>query len=60
MGYIQDLEKELRDGLAEMDDEELIKFFKEKVLESYRNGAQSAKPARGKGVTSQGQAKRYG
>lgn len=54
MGYIQDLEKELRDRMADMDEEELIKFFKEKVLESYRNGAQSAKPAKGKGRTFQG------
>ena len=51
MGYIQDLEKDLRDRMADMDDEELIKFFKEKVLESYRNGAQSAKPAKGEGRT---------
>ena len=54
MGYIQDLEGELRDRLPEMNDEELVKFFKEKVLESYRNGAQSAKPAKGKGRTFQG------
>ncbi len=59
MGYIQDLEKELRDRVAEMDEEELIKFFKEKVLESYQNGAQSGRPVKGKG-TSQSQAKRYG
>jgi hypothetical protein len=54
MGYIQDLEKELRDRLPDMDDEELIKFFKEKVFESYRNGAQSARPAKGKPRTFQG------
>lgn len=60
MGYIQDLEKELRDNLPEMDDEELVKFFKEKVLESYRNGAQSARQARGKGTASLRQANGYG
>ena len=38
-----------------MDEKELIKFFKEKVLESYRNGVQSVKPTKGKGRTFQGQ-----
>jgi hypothetical protein len=61
MGYIQDLEKELRDRLPDMNDEELIKFFKEKVLESYRNGgAQSGQPAKGKGTASRRQANGYG
>jgi len=32
-------------------EEELVKFFKEKVLESYRNGAHSAKSAKRKGRT---------
>jgi len=59
MGYLQDLEKELRDRFAEMDEEKLIKFFKEKVLESYRNGAQVAKPARGKGRFPYGRVKGY-
>jgi len=61
MGYINNLEKELRDRLPDMDDEELIKFFKEKILESYRNGgAQSGQPARGKGTASRRQANGYG
>lgn len=60
MGYIQDLEKELRENLRDMDEEDLIKFFKEKVLESYRNGVESARPAKGKGRTFPSQAKRYG
>lgn len=54
MGYIQDLEKELREEIGQMDAEQLIKYFKQKVLESYRNGAQSARPAKGKGRTFQG------
>jgi hypothetical protein len=33
MGYIQDLEGELRERIDGMDQEELIKFFKEKVLD---------------------------
>ena len=47
MGYIQDLEKELRAKLPQMDDENLVKFFKDKVWESYRNGVEaSKKPSR--------------
>ena len=47
MGYIQDLEKELRAKLPQMDEENLVKFFKDKVWESYRNGVEvSKKPSR--------------
>jgi len=62
MGYIQDLERELRDVLDDMSKEELIKFFKEKILESYRNGMSLGKPTKGGGrypkgrSTSNGQA----
>jgi hypothetical protein len=45
MGYIQDLEKELREKIDQMDMEALIKFFKDKVLESYRNGLRDSKRA---------------
>ncbi len=43
MGYIQDLEKELRAKLPQMDEENLVKFFKDKVWESYRNGMGASK-----------------
>tara|TARA_B100000315_G_scaffold146425_1_gene135357 strand:+ start:147 stop:737 length:591 start_codon:yes stop_codon:yes gene_type:complete len=46
MGYIQDLEKELREKLSQMDKEKLIKFFKDKVWESYKNGTQAGKRPR--------------
>ena len=47
MGYIQDLEKELREELGHMDAEQLVKYFKDKVLESYRNGLKAGKATRG-------------
>ena len=37
-GYLRDLGKELKKLLAKGDDDETIRFVKEKVLESYRNG----------------------
>ena len=37
-GYLRDLDKELKNLLAEGDDDATIRFVKEKVLESYRNG----------------------
>ena len=43
MGYIHDLERELRELLRNSDEVLLIKFVKEKVLESYRNGIMAAK-----------------
>lgn len=46
MGYIQDLERELREKLEDMNDpenHEVIKFFKEKILESYKNGIEAGK-----------------
>ena len=60
MGYIQDLEKELREKLGQMDQEELIKFFKEKVLESYRNGISQAKKGKGRAVFYQRQGRKAG
>ena len=38
MTYIRDLERELRALLDEGDMPKVIRFVKEKVLESYRNG----------------------
>ena len=38
MTYIRDLERELRAYLAVGDEEKVIRFVKEKALESYRNG----------------------
>jgi hypothetical protein len=38
MTYIRDLERELRMLLAEGDEARVIRFVKEKALESYRNG----------------------
>ncbi len=38
MTYIRELERELRALLKDGDEERLVRFVKEKVLESYRNG----------------------
>ena len=38
MTYIRDLERELRALLKEGDEGRIIRFVKEKALESYRNG----------------------
>ena len=41
MGYIRDLERELREMLDELPEdkvEPVVKFVKEKVYESYQNG----------------------
>jgi hypothetical protein len=38
MTYIRDLERELRALLQEGDEKAIIRFVKEKALESYRNG----------------------
>ncbi len=46
MGYIIDLEKELEKRLSDLEEERknnLIKFVKQVVLESYKNGIMSAK-----------------
>jgi len=37
-GYLRELDKELKTLLSAGDDAETIRFVKEKVLESYRNG----------------------
>ena len=38
MTYIRDLERELRALLKEADEARIVRFVKEKALESYRNG----------------------
>ncbi len=48
MGYIQDLEleqelNEILSDLPEERQEKIIRFIKEKILESYKNGIMSAK-----------------
>jgi hypothetical protein len=41
MTYIRDLERELRALLEEGDEARVIRFVKEKALESYRNGLEA-------------------
>lgn len=43
MGYIQNLERELREKLPTMDTEKLIYYFKGKVLSSFLNGIKEGK-----------------
>ena len=43
MGYIQDFERELTELLQRGDEQALIKFVKEKVMESYWNGTKATK-----------------
>lgn len=45
MGYMQDFERELKELLQKGDAPAVIKFVKEKVLESYKNGILTAKMA---------------
>ena len=48
MGYIQEIEEELQTRLANLEEreqKEVIRFVKEKILESYKNGIAYAKPA---------------
>ena len=42
MSYMRDLEEKLRQLLGDAEDEKVIKFVKETVLESYRNGQQAS------------------
>ena len=44
-GYLRNLDMEFQRLLAEGDDESTIRFVKEKVLESYRNGINVGKSA---------------
>lgn len=55
MGYIQDMERELKALLEGLPDEDkkknIIKYMKEKVLESYRNGLEERNKERKGGPT---------
>jgi uncharacterized membrane-anchored protein len=46
MGYIQNIEQELKGRLYRLSEDQqkaVIRFVKERILESYRNGIMSAK-----------------
>ncbi len=43
MGYIQDIERDVKELLCHNDPDDVIRFVKEKVLESYRNGIAEGK-----------------
>ncbi len=48
MGYIQDLDKDLKEKLADLEEErqkDIIKYVKLVVIESFRNGITMAKMA---------------
>ena len=49
MGHLQQLEAELRERIAEGDVESLVKWIKDQVLQSYRNGL-GARQVPGKGA----------
>ncbi len=55
MSYLDDVEKELRDRLFPAEDgdtewsDEIVKFVRIKLLESYKNGAQAARKQLDKG-----------
>ena len=58
MSYLDDVEKDLRDILdtsaepeAQKRTDEIVKFVREKLLESYKNGAQAARKQMGKTPT---------
>jgi hypothetical protein len=42
MNYIRDLERDLKALLEEGDEAKVIRFAKEKALESYRNGLEAS------------------
>ncbi len=43
MGYIQDIEREFKELLDASDTDAVVRFFKDKVLESYKNGIEEGK-----------------
>jgi len=43
MGYITDLEQELTELLQKGDEQQVVKFVKEHIVESYKNGIMAAK-----------------
>ena len=46
MGYIQDIERDVKELLCHNDPDDVIRFVKEKVLESYKNGLRDGKKPR--------------
>lgn len=46
MGYIQDIERDVRGLLDAGDTDSVVSFVKEKVLESYKNGIEEGKKPR--------------
>ena len=44
-GYLLDIEEKTRIVLASKDEEAILKFVKEEVLKSYRNGVEKGKRA---------------
>ena len=52
MGYIQDFERELMELLQRGDEQAVVKFVKEKVIESYWNGTKATKTIDGRSGTS--------
>ena len=51
MGYIHDFERELTTLLQNGDEQAVIKFVKDKVLESYWNGTKATKTIDGRSGT---------
>ena len=43
MGYIQDIERDVRGLLNAGDTDAVVRFVKDKVLESYKNGIEEGK-----------------
>jgi len=58
MTYIRDLERELRVLLEEGDEARVIRFVKEKALESYRNGLDATSLRVGQAAEKLGQSAR--
>ncbi len=46
MGYIQDIERDVKELLCHNDPDDVVNFVKEKVLESYKNGLRDGKKPR--------------
>ena len=58
MNYIRDLERDLRALLEEGDTGKVIRFVKEKALESYRNGLEATTLRVGQAAEKLGQSAR--
>jgi hypothetical protein len=58
MTYLRDLERELKALLAEGDEAKIIRYVKEKALESYRNGLDAVSLRVGQAAEKLGQSAR--